>query len=292
MERALRAGQKVDFEPLNLIVDLRQRGQQGRDSDQCAQVRCHALAEIERGKQRCAKSPGDQVVHERYGQVDSRNECEHPERNEPSGAELGPQAHRQGYRQQGHGDDHAGADIAADAQRARHTDDPASRRGLEPDLSAEALPTAGDQIVAGVRATLVRPVGCLGLRAPGGRHGGFRDLKLGEVRASRQFLDAAAVQISGRKIHLVEAATRLEHLIDEADALEQLRPIDVGDEPHAGEDVSNGNAAGDLALVFAANDRIRAGPLAGHLLVEPCQGGRNTRILVAEPMNQLHQETV
>ena len=71
------------------------------------------------------------------------------------------------------------------------------------------------------------------------------------------------------QIHVLEGAAGLEDVIDQADVLEQLRPIDVGDEVHAGDDVTHCDAAGDLPLVLAADDGFGSCSLPGQLLVEP-----------------------
>jgi hypothetical protein len=95
------------------------------------------------------------------------------------------------------------------------------------------------------------------------------NLQFGEFAAACEVFDCVAIEIARREIHVLEGAAGLEDVIDQADALEQLRPIDVGDEPHAGDDVAHGDAAGDLPLVLATDDGFGSRSLPGQLLVEP-----------------------
>ena len=102
-----------------------------------------------------------------------------------------------------------------------------------------------------------------------GHDGAVRDLDLGAIRAARQFLDGAAIEIARREIHLGKSARSGEHVVDKADALEQLSPIDVGDHAHAGDDVAYRHGRSALPLVFVAHDRVGSGSLRRQTLVEP-----------------------
>ena len=59
MDRAGGIGEVVDLEPLDLLVDRRAGRQQGRDGDQGAQMRRHALPQVEAGQERRAETAGD-----------------------------------------------------------------------------------------------------------------------------------------------------------------------------------------------------------------------------------------
>jgi hypothetical protein len=102
-----------------------------------------------------------------------------------------------------------------------------------------------------------------------GQDGAASDIDLGAIRAARQFLDGAAVEVARREIHLGKGARCSEHVVDEADALEQLSPIDVGDHAHAGDDVAYRHGRSALPLVFVAHDRVCSGSLRRETLVEP-----------------------
>ena len=117
-------------------------------------------------------------------------------------------------------------------------------------------------------------------------------LQFGKFTAAGEVFDGVAIEIARREIHVLEGASGLEDLVDQADALEQLRPIDVGDEAHAGDDVAHRDAGGDLPLVLVADDGVGSRPLPGQLLVEPLQRRRDAGILIAQPMDQLHEKAV
>ena len=78
---------------------------------------------------------------------------------------------------------------------------------------------ACDQRVA--RIALARRVA-----AARGLHRAARNLDLGVFRSTRQFLDRLPVAVTRREVHLSEAGVRTQDRIDEADALEQVRPVD------------------------------------------------------------------
>ena len=74
--------------------------------------------------------------------------------------------------------------------------------------------------------------------------------------AARQFLDGAAVKVARREIHVAKRGAGGEHIVYQADALDQLGPIDVGDHAHAGDDVAHRDHRGALRLVFVMHDRV------------------------------------
>ncbi len=99
------------------------------------------------------------------------------------------------------------------------------------------------------------------------QHGATCDIDFGPIRATRQFLDGAAIEIARREIHLGKRTPRLEHVVDEADALEQLSPVDIGDHPHTGDDVAYGHGRSALPLVFVAHDFVGSGSTRRQTLV-------------------------
>ena len=111
-----------------------------------------------------------------------------------------------------------------------------------------------------------------------------------ERRAAGQLLDRAAVEIAGREIHRGEGACRAQPLIDQADALEQLRPVDVGDQPHAGDDVAHGDVGRALPLLRVLHHLIDRSALQPEPLLQPAERGRRSRILVSQPLCELRGE--
>ena len=106
-------------------------------------------------------------------------------------------------------------------------------------------------------------------------------------RVARQLLDRAPIEIAGAEIHLAIAAPGAKRGIDEADLLEQGRPVDRRDQAHAGDDVAHRDIRCALALMLLPNDLVGGRPLGRQPLVQPEQGRCRLGILVAQPLNQL-----
>ncbi len=126
--------------------------------------------------------------------------------------------------------------------------------------------------------------------ATGCEHRGGGDIQLRPLRAAREVLDRAAVERARRKIHFLEAAIGGKDGVDEAESLEQLLPIDFGDQTQAGDDVADGDVRGALSTMDVAHDRLGRRVLDRQTLIEPCQRRRDPRILVAQPMHELNGE--
>ena len=118
------------------------------------------------------------------------------------------------------------------------------------------------------------------------------NVEFGAVGAARQFLDGAAIKIARREIHVAKRAAGREHVVHQADALEQLRPVGVGNHAHAGDDVAHRDDAGPLPLVFVVHDRVCRRSLRGEMLVEPCQRRGDPGILIAQTVHELDGEGV
>ena len=169
----------------------------------------------------------------------------------------------------------------AERGRARR----AAARGSRARLEGPA--PARDQVVARDRARARRPFASLRARL---RRRAARDLELGAAGAARELLDRAAVAVARREVHLREVALGAQRGVDEADALEELRPVDRGDQPHAGDHVADRHVHRALALVLVAHDLVGRRALRREALVEPLQRRRDARILVAQPLHELHGE--
>ena len=125
------------------------------------------------------------------------------------------------------------------------------------------------------------------MRRDSGRDRQTRDIDFALQRAARKFFDGAAIKRPGREIHFPKAAALRQFGVDETKALEQLLPIDLGDHPKAGDDVSHGDVDRALSAMHLAHRRVRGEALFGQPLVEPGQRRRELRVLVAQPMHQL-----
>ena len=193
-----------------------------------------------------------------------------PKQAEPQRTETLSVQHEQQYGEKESGHNGPGADVAADAEPPAQASGPRTQRRPEADRNLECAATAGDQVIAGICAAIrlgAHESTCR-LRRP---NGGAGDVEFRAVRTARQFLDGAAIEIARREIHVAKRAAAGERFVHQADALEHLGPIDVGNHAHAGDDVAHRDDAGTLPLVLVVHDRVRRRSLRGEMLVEPGQ---------------------
>ncbi len=123
-------------------------------------------------------------------------------------------------------------------------------------------------------------------------HGGMRDVDFRTAGIARQLLDGATVKIARGKIHTPKTAARVKNLINQAELFDQLLPIDIADQPQASNDIAYRDIRGSLAPVHLAHHRIGAHILCRQTPVEPDQRRGNPRILVAQPVHQLHGKCI
>ena len=123
-------------------------------------------------------------------------------------------------------------------------------------------------------------------------HGAPGDVGFRLARALRQLLDRVPVPIAGRKVHLrVRAGGILpQDLLDQADALEEQRPVDRGQQPHARDDVADGELIGGAPLMLGAQHLFRRVALNLERPLQRAPRGRRGRRLVAQPMQELDDE--
>ena len=158
---------------------------------------------------------------------------------------------------------------------------------MEGALQVEAA--VRDQVVAGIPACVVPgPVRVVARRrGVGHRHGLAGDLDLGEAGAPGQLLHGVPVAIARREVHLPERASGAQDVVDQADALDELRPVEPRDEAHARDDVPDRHVHRRLALVLEADRLLGRRPLGCQELLQPAEGGRDRRVLVAQTLEQL-----
>ena len=75
--------------------------------------------------------------------------------------------------------------------------------------------------------------------------------------------------------------------IDQADAFEQVLPVHFGDFPQAGDDVAYRNVRGTLPFLGMLHHKIDFGALLCQSFLQPCDGGRDLRIAIAQPFGKL-----
>ena len=126
--------------------------------------------------------------------------------------------------------------------------------------------------------------------ARGGGDGPPRDVQFRTPGPSRQPFDRMPIPIPRGEVHLREEAVGAERRIDETDALEDLRPIERGQEPHARDHVADGHVHPALPLMLLMDDLVGGRALAGEVLVQPDERRRDPRILIAQALKQAHHE--
>ncbi len=117
-----------------------------------------------------------------------------------------------------------------------------------------------------------------------------RDVELGPMRAARELFDRVAIAVAGREVHRAVPRGRAEDAVDEADALEELRPVQRRHQGHAQDHVAHRHVGGGLKLVLDANDLVGRRPLGGQTLIQPEKRRRDGGILIAQPLDELDGE--
>ena len=233
------------------------------------------------------------MVDQRDSHIDRRNDSEEAEQQQqPRRTHAGPKADEQWYRQECDRDGNTRADIASDPQGAIKASRPCARARLVSNLYLEIIPSGRDQIITRIRQTGLRIIWLDRMYSCSHSQRRTGHLQLRQPGTTGQLFHGAAIEIARREIHLLEAASRPENIVDQTDPLEQLLPIDVGDESHASYDISHGDASGNLPLVLVTDDSVGSRPLHCQLFVEPRRRWRNTWILIMEPMDEFHEKTV
>ena len=82
------------------------------------------------------------------------------------------------------------------------------------------------------------------------------NLHLAQCRTPGEALNGAAIKISCRKIHLGKGTACCQDCIDDAEPFNQFAPIDVRDQPHAGDDILHRDTGRALALKLVPDNRI------------------------------------
>ena len=132
MDRAAGIGEIVDLEPLDLLVDRRAGRQQRRDGDQGAQMRRHALPQVEAGQQRRAEAAGDRAIDQHQRRIDRRQKTDQDHRRERPAGDADLREHEQRQEQNDGSRQGDAGDIARDAGRPRSVAASARPGGRKP----------------------------------------------------------------------------------------------------------------------------------------------------------------
>src|SRR5688500_14729758 len=110
------------------------------------------------------------------------------------------------------------------------------------------------------------------------------------LRASCEFLDRGAVAIPSRKIQCGKVTLGAQHRIDQADALDDLLPIDDGHQAHARDDVANCYVDGALPPMLLLDNVVGRRSLRSQALVQAGECRHLCRVLIAKSLDQLNSE--
>ena len=151
-------------------------------------------------------------------------------------------------------------EVAGRRAREEEPPHPLCEIGLPRDAALELPPSGADQVVADVR--LAR-VGGPHVRLPRALDALQREQQLPLAGRHRQLLDGMAIPVAAAEVHPAVDAGRvaLEHLLDQADAFEELAPVERRDQAEAADQVGHAGLFGRLVLAFRPNgvlDRLSA----------------------------------
>jgi hypothetical protein len=153
-------------------------------------------------------------------------------------------------------------------------------------VGLEVAPALADEVVADVGGD-VAGAGLGGL--PRALHAAQRHADLGLARSLRELLERVAVPVAAVEVHDGVDARRVspEHLLDEADALEEPAPVERGAQPQAVHRVRDRGLG--RRLVLRADRLLRADPEPGEALVHPPVQRHCVRAVLAQALQQLDE---
>ena len=83
-----------------------------------------------------------------------------------------------------------------------------------------------------------------------------------------------------------------EDRVNEADAFEEVAPVERREQAHRSDDVSDRDLRGGLPLVLKMHDLLDTLALPPEPLFQPVEGGHHRRVLLAQALRELHDESV
>ena len=288
---AIAVAEVVHLEATDQCFGLVFAGQQHRHHDECAHARGHTIVEVEARQPHRAEHPGDHHVDEVDGEVGGRAEREDRDRDEPCPGGTSVARQQQRYGQRDRTQEHDRCEVAGRGVPHVRTPQPCRQRHVHVELSLEGEPPVGDQVVAGI----VIPGGlgrfALDLLWDGVCQVECRsgNLDLGHRRAATEFLDGLAVAVARREVHVAEGAARAKQRVDHADALDELSPIERGDQAHARDHIADRHVHGRLALVLESHRLVGGRALRHESILQPTEGRGDRRVLIAKALEELHE---
>ena len=232
MHRPAGAGQMVNLQPFDHLVDVRHVVQQDRHGDQRAQVRRDAPCKIKARQRFRWHRPGDDGVDDGAGKVDRHqgtDKAQDHQRNRPC---PGCAHQRQGQR------DYSKRHAANCRKIPRQPDlphpahDSHADRRAKSDRSLQRHPPLTDQPMTGI--THVVGASSFGQSKAGLGHSAFR-----QDRPPRQTLNRGPVAVARGEIHQAIVRIPAQADVDQADLFEEIGPVHLGHQTHRGDDVAH-----------------------------------------------------
>ena len=195
-----------------------------------------------------------------------------------------------GEDQQDAGGEPDGPEVDAGGVGGHEAPRPPLEGGLVGDVRFELPPPRPDQVVAHVRGAIVR--GALLRRVPGALHHPQRHPELGLAGGLGEFLHRLPVAVAALEVHLAvrRGGVPPQDLLDEADALEEERPVQRRAEPEAGDRVAHRDLRGGLGLVFRPDHVFGGHPLGGEPLLHGRAHRRHQGAVLAHPLQEAYDE--
>ena len=285
------------LEPLHLLPDPLLALQERGDGHQRPVLRRHALLQLQLREPPRGHDLGHVLVEHRDGEVGGRHQGEYADDHQrpgrrPDAGRVGQREDQQDAAEQGQRPEVAGAGRGQE-------------RALEPAGEGDAVPQVLLERPAPLLHQVVAQVAGPGLPGTVGSVGGAvparplhaadrpaRHLLLVGVRAPRQLLHGVAVAVPGGEVRLGidPRGVPPEDPLHQADVLEELRPAEGGDLPHAGDDVRHRRLGRELARVLLPDQLLHRRRGAAGALLQPVEDRHGPGILVPQPLHQLHHE--
>ena len=224
---ALAIAQVVDLEATDVGLDLLLVREEHRHHDERAHRRRHPGVEVERRKRLGTQRLGDEPVQERDRQVGRRAEGEDRHDDSARGdASVPEDEERDGEEQRR--DDRQRQQIASRGGLHKGPFQAARHGHMDVKRTLQAGSAVSDQVVAGLATSSGgRRFDVVAHRCRGGHlHRRARDFDLGQARTTSDLLDRVAIAIARREVHLTERTSHAQHVVDEADALDELSPVE------------------------------------------------------------------
>ena len=285
VDEPFRVGEEAHLELFDLARRLALGSEHRRNDDDRGHLLRNPLLERELRQSPRPEQLRDVQVQDRDGDLRRRNEREKGEdRRDRSGhAESDRRRDRQGRHQEREKHDRRG--VAGDGPA--HPCPPHELAQGRPvtELSLELRPAPRDQVVAGIRPDLS---GRLARGRVLGR--AASDLLLGEPAALRELLDAVAVAVARREIHVRDVRPAAQLALDQAHALEEVPPVDGREQPHARDDVAHRDVERRLLPVLGRDQLVAVHARARDPFLDPAQRRNLLRIVIAKALDELNHE--